>query len=124
MPEEKGNKIIKSITTAGGIVGSIAAIIALWMTITTRIDDSNQKTEDALIAEIQTVATLLTKEIYISDYRVVDSLRDMMEIRLTIRTLEIQSLRDRGEPVPERFIMEQQAIQDMLEELERKWDTK
>lgn len=120
--KEGGSKIIKNITAAGGIVGSIAAIVALWVTVTTTIESSNNKVEENLINEIQTAAELLTKEIYTSDYKVVESLRDMMKMRLMIRNMEIQKMRAEGTAVPERYIMEQQAYTDMLEELERKWD--
>lgn len=123
MPDSKtdGKGWLKSITTAGGVAASIAAVIGMWLTLDTRIADSDNKTKTEVIAEIQASTALITKEIYTNDYRIVESIRDMMNIRIRVKEIEIQRLRNANKPVSDADLLELAAIKDMLEELDRKW---
>lgn len=113
--------LVKNLTAVGTVVATLASVIGLWITLDSRIEESSNKVKDEVVAEIQTAVELITKEIYSSDYRVVESVRDIVNMRIRIRKLEIQKMQEAGTPVPERYLMELEAFEDMLQEIDRKW---
>lgn len=125
MPDkpEKSSNILRYITAAGGLAGSVGAIIGAWMLISNHITDTSAAAKEEVIKEIQSTAILLTNELNSKDYKIVESLRDAINMHIQIRKLEITRLQADGETIPERYMMEQQTFEEMLKELDRRWET-
>lgn len=106
----KQNWLVRSAVIAAAVVTFISTTLGVFVLLENRVKDA-----------MTTNTQQLTYEIKQSAVDLASMHRDDLEVRIRIKKREIQSLRDIGNPVPERLHIEYDALNDQLNEVKEKW---
>lgn len=102
--------LLRAAGIATASITFVSATVGLYVMIEDRI-------KDALVEN----AEQLTYEIKRSAVDLASMHRDDLEVRIRIKKREIESLRSAGKPIPERLLIEYDALRDQLNEVKEKW---
>jgi len=110
MSEKRPNWLLRGAGIAAAAVEFISTTLGLWFTIESHMQDA--------MAENATQITLQIKE---SARDLAGIQRDDLAVRIRIVKQEIRSYEQASKPVPERILIELEAMQDQLGVIKEKW---
>ena len=102
-----GLKNMAQITT---IIGLISAVLGLWWQIDKKLEESMMEQTQIIIKEMD------VRTSWIAEFEK----EDLFE-RIQVLELEIASLQNAGEPVPERMLFHLRSMTERYEELKEAW---